>query len=122
MQNGVVDHGQPRTTYETGGTREQATGKGRFDLLPAYVILRLAKHYENGARKYADRNWEKGLPLSRFLDSALRHLFSFMDGDRSEDHLAAVEWNVAGYIWTEREIVAGRLPQDLYDVPWPPSI
>ena len=117
----VRDHGGERQTTLTGGEREASSGKGRFDLIPAYPLLRLAQHYENGAKKYADRNWEKGLPLGRFLDSAERHINQFKDGDRSEDHLAAVLWNVAGYIWTEREIEEGRLPKELATVPWPPS-
>ncbi len=69
-----------------------------------------------------DRNWEKGLPLSRFMDSAERHVNQFKAGDRTEDHLAAVLWNIYGVIWTEREIALGRLPKELYNVPWPPSL
>jgi hypothetical protein len=55
------------------------------------------------------------------IDSAERHLNQFKDGDRTEDHLAAVLWNLFGYIWTEREIEEGRLPKELSDVPWPLS-
>jgi hypothetical protein len=107
--------------FSTGAVRSETSGKGRFDLIPAYPIRRLAQHYENGARKYADRNWEKGLPLSRYIDSAERHMNAFKDGDRSEDHLAAILWNVAGYLWTERQIEMGALPDSLDDVPWEPS-
>lgn len=102
-----------RERYSTGAVRDTGAGKGRFDLLPAYPLKRLAVHYENGARKYSDRNWEKGIPLKRFMDSALRHLFCYQDGQRDEDHLAAAAWNVLGFIWTEREIAEGRLPEDL---------
>lgn len=45
-----------------------------------------------------------------------------MDNDRSEDHLAAIMWNIAGYIHTEKKILEGKLPKELYDVPWDPSI
>ncbi len=107
--------------FSTGAVRSETSGKGRFDLIPAYPIRRLAQHYENGARKYADRNWEKGLPLSRYIDSAERHMNAFKDGNRSEDHLAAILWNVAGYMWTERQIETGALPDSLDDVPWEPS-
>lgn len=117
----VKDHGGARVRTTTGGEREASTGKGRFDLLPPEPLIRLAKHYENGARKYAPRNWEKGLPLSRFIDSAFRHLVQFMLGERSEDHLAAILWNVAGYMQTEKWIAEGRLPAELSDVPWPAS-
>ena len=46
---------------------------------------------------------------------------AFKDGDRTEDHLAAILWNIAGYIWTERQIATGALPETLNDVPWPAS-
>jgi len=121
MFGNVKDEGRPRQVTGEGAEREMATGKGRFDLIPAYPHLRLAQHYENGAKKYAERNWEKGLKLGRFMDSLERHLNQFKDGDRSEDHLAAILWNAYGYIWTEREISEGRLPTDLWDVPWPAS-
>lgn len=121
MYEEVKDHGGERQVTVTGGEREASIGKGRFDLVPSYPHLRLAKHYENGAKKYAERNWEKGLDLKRFIDSAERHMNQFKDGDRSEDHLAAILWNIYGYIWTEREIEEGRLPKSLSTVPWPSS-
>jgi hypothetical protein len=107
-----------RKTFETGAVRDTGGGKGRFDLIPSYPILRLAQHYENGAVKYSDRNWEKGIPLHCFMNSAEHHINLFKEGDRSEDHLAAVLWNIAGYLWTEKEIREGRLPQALWTVPW----
>jgi hypothetical protein len=78
-------------------------GKGRCDLLPACAILRLARHYEAGARKYSDRNWEHGIPLNSFIDSAIRHLMKYLDGMDDEDHLAAAAWNVLGAMWTEEK-------------------
>ena len=118
----VKDHGGERQIFEGGAQREAATGKGRFDLVPPYPHRRLAAHYENGAAKYAERNWEKGLPLSRFVDSAERHLNQFKAGDRTEDHLSAVLWNIYGYMDTERRIAAGELPESLRNVPWPLSV
>jgi hypothetical protein len=118
----VMDHGGEKLMTETGGLRETAAGKGRFDLLPMTALFRLAQHYENGAKKYGDRNWENGLPLSRFIDSAFRHLAQFLDGNRDEDHLAAILWNISGYLWTEEKIREGKLPQTLSDVPWPDSL
>jgi len=117
----LPDSGAREATV-TGGLREPASGKGRFDLLPAYPLKRLAQHYEAGAAKYTARNWEKGLELGRLIDSAERHMNAFKDGDRSEDHLAAILWNICGYIWTEREIAEGRLPKELNTVPWAPSV
>lgn len=102
-----------REIFSTGSRRDTREGKGRFDLLPAYAISRLAKHYENGAAKYGDRNWELGQPLTRYIDSALRHIFKYMDGYRDEDHLIAAVWNLLGYVQTEERIKRGQLPGEL---------
>jgi hypothetical protein len=111
----VKDSGS-RQDFGTGSVRDTQEGKGRYDLLPPYAIYRLARHFENGAKKYGDRNWEKGQPLSRYLGSAMRHLFRYLGGSRDEDHLAAVMWNVACYIQTEQWINEGKLPGILDDV------
>ena len=89
-----MDDSGARMVYGDGAMREPTTGKGRFDLISPFALDRLAHWYEAGAKKYADRNWEKGMPFNRTLDSALRHLNRWMRGDRSEDHLAAAAWNV----------------------------
>ena len=102
-----------RRVFETGSVRDSRKGKGRFDLIPAYPLKRLAQLYERGAEKYADNNWQKGQPLANYLDSAMRHLNDYRDGDRTEDHLIAVAWNVFAYIWTERAIEQGKLPASL---------
>ena len=91
------DSGQ-RREFETGAARDMEAGKGRFDLLPACAIARLARHYEAGANKYEDRNWEKGIPISVMMDSALRHMFKYMDGQTDEDHLVAAAWNIMGAV------------------------
>lgn len=65
------------------------------------ALLELAKHYEGGAAKYGDRNWEKGIPLHCFIDSALRHLLKWARGDDDEPHNRAFLWNIVGAIWTK---------------------
>ena len=93
-----------RREFESGAVRDMQEGKGRCDLLPAVALLRLAKHYENGANKYDDRNWEKGIPISVMVDSAMRHLLKYMDGQTDEDHLVAVAWNILGAMWMEEKM------------------
>lgn len=100
-----------RADYTTGATREPSTGKGRYDLISPIALMRLARHYENGAIKYTDRNWEKGIPISRCIDSAMRHLTQYMAGWNNEDHLAAVMWNIAAIMHFE------ELNPDMQDVP-----
>ena len=83
-----------RINIPGGAVREPSTGKGRYDLIPPKPMRRLAQHYENGANKYKERNWETGMPASRCFDSTTRHLQEYLDGDNSEDHLAAAVWNI----------------------------
>lgn len=89
----IVDGGE-RTVYAEGSAqREPALGKGRPDLISPFALTRLSKWYELGAQKYGDRNWEKGMPYSRYTASMFRHIISWMRGDKSEDHLSAIAWN-----------------------------
>lgn len=106
----IKDSGE-RRSFDSGAVRDVTEGKGRFDLLPPNAIRRLALHYQNGAKKYGDRNWEKGIPVSNYLDSGLRHLFSYLAGAKDEDHLVAGAWNVMCAM--ETEIVH----PDLQDIP-----
>ena len=98
----IADSGD-RREFGTGATRDMGGNKGRCDLLPACALMRLAKHYEVGALKYSDRNWELGVPISSFIDSGLRHLLKYMDGQTDEDHLVAAAWNILGAMWTEEK-------------------
>ena len=116
--NAVKDSGV-RQNFDTGSRRDSRDGKGRYDLLPVYALKRLARHFENGAKKYTERNWERGQPLSRYLDSAIRHAFEFLGGSRDEDHAAAAAWNILCMIETEQRIREGRLPLSLDDLPYP---
>jgi len=98
-----------RARFETGAQRDNAAGKGRYDLLPVNAIRRIAQLYERGAVKYDARNWEKGIPVWRMYDSALRHLFQALGGERDEDHLAAAVFNVLGIMEYEERILRGML-------------
>jgi hypothetical protein len=66
------------------------------------AILELSIHYQEGAQKYEARNWEKGIPISSFVDSAMRHYFKHMRGDKDERHDRAFMWNIVGLLWTRQ--------------------
>ena len=110
--SGVLPDTGKREDFESGAMREPATGKGRYDLISPFALHRLAQHYENGAKKYSERNWEKGLPAGRMLDSARRHINQYMMGNADEDHLAAATWNLFCVMEFEQ-----RLPEMLKDLP-----
>ena len=94
LSNKINDGGERISYGEKMAIREPSIGKGRFDLVTPFGLERLAKWYELGSKKYADRNWEKGMPISRYVDSAMRHLVKFIMGKDDEDHLAACAWNI----------------------------
>jgi hypothetical protein len=110
----VKDSGK-RQEFKTGAVRDIQEGKGRYDLITPVALKRLAKHYENGAKKYGDSNWTKGIPLKRIADSAIRHLFNYLSGDRSEDHIIACAWNCFAIAHTEEMIMNGMLDGNLAD-------
>ena len=116
MSKKLPDSGK-RIGYGTGAIREPAQGKGRFDLIPPEPIAALARHSALAIIKYPVRNWEKGIPLSRFTDSALRHMNQFMEGKADEDHLIAALWNIMALWTTRHRIQKGLLPKRLNDMP-----
>jgi len=108
--------------YGTGATRDAAKGKGRFDLIPDLALARLAGVYERGALNHGARNWEQGLPISRLIDSATRHLVQYkmskyMPELDDEDHLAHSAWNILAIIHMEEMIKRGSLQKELDDLP-----
>lgn len=90
----IVDSGN-RKQFNTGALRDRPEGKGMPSLVSPIGFMRLSKRCEYGHLKYGNgRNWEKGMPVSEFIDSALRHIMQYLNGDDSEDHLAASMWNI----------------------------
>ena len=67
-----------------------------------YAIFEVSKHYEAGAKKYAERNWEKGIPLHCYIDSGVRHYLKYLRGDNDEPHDRAFIWNMLGALWTQK--------------------
>ena len=72
--------------------------KGYDSIISA--LLEVSKHYEDGARKYDERNWEKGIPCHCYVDSGIRHLFKWFDNWDDEPHDRAFLWNMLGLMWT----------------------
>lgn len=97
--------------------RKTAQETNRVLDLPTHGLFRVARVYEKGAIKYAPRNWEKGINLSRYLDSSFRHEFQTADGKNDEDHPAQACWNLLSFAETKHWIDGGYLPSTLNDLP-----
>lgn len=65
------------------------------------MLLDVAKLFESGAEKYGERNWEKGIPISSYIDSGVRHLLKYLNGETDEAHDRAFVWNLMCAIWTK---------------------
>jgi hypothetical protein len=64
------------------------------------MMLEVSKHFEEGAKKYGEHNWQKGIPTHCYIDSAVRHYLKFLRGDNDEPHDRAFVWNILCCIWT----------------------
>ena len=77
---------------------------GRFSIFYEWdvptMLIEVSKHFEDGARKYGERNWEKGIPCHCYIDSAVRHYLKFVLDMDDERHDRAFCWNILCLIWT----------------------
>ena len=64
------------------------------------MFLELSMHFEEGAEKYGENNWQKGLPVKCYINSAVRHYLKFLREDSDERHDRAFCWNILCAIWT----------------------
>lgn len=81
---------------KTGG--EKGSKLARFSLIPPEFVWALAEHYGKGAKKYEDRNWERGYKWSLSIDALERHLAQWKQGETHDaetgtHHLIAVAWH-----------------------------
>jgi hypothetical protein len=77
------------------------------------TMKELAVHFENGAKIYGEHNCEKGIPKWSFIDSGLRHLTQFLNGEDDENHYIAAIWNLWMLMWT---VIKEKSEED-YDQP-----
>lgn len=61
--------------------RKDDSGKLRYDLVPVDAHREFVRVLTEGARKYEDRNWEKGINYSRCYAAAQRHMNSWFEGN-----------------------------------------
>lgn len=113
---GMKDSGS-RETFAGGAVRDTHSEKIRPDLISPYADSREGEWLRKGAVKYDERNWEKGIPISRCLASLERHLVAYKQGLSDEDHMAAIRTNAGFILHFEEMIQRGLLPSELDDLP-----
>ncbi len=92
---------------EAFGGRKDDTGKLRYDLIPIEPMRKVAEVYTIGAKKYEDRNWEKGIKWGRIYAAMQRHLTSWWNGEQNDPidgqhHLASVVWGALALMEFEK--------------------
>ena len=60
-------------------------GKLRYDLLPPDILEQVVQIFTDGAEKYGDRNWERGMSWGRVYAAAQRHQAQFWQGNEFDD-------------------------------------
>lgn len=79
----MLDQKEVRVKNEvTGG--EKGMKDARFDLIPWKELWQVAELYNQGAKKYAPRNWEKGYDWSLSFASLMRHAILFWNGEECD--------------------------------------
>ena len=114
---GMTDSGKRQSFGKGMAIRDTADDKPRPDLISPFAEERQGHWLRMGAAKYAERNWENGMPFSRCVASLKRHVMKYQQGKRDEDHLAAIMFNAMALIHYEEMIERGRLPAELNDMP-----
>ncbi len=87
---------------ETGNTLHLQTAVYESKFYPEIytLLLEVSKHFEEGAKKYGESNWQKGIPVHCYIDSAVRHYLKHLRGDTDEPHNRAFVWNMLCCMWT----------------------
>ena len=112
----MQDSGE-RQSFDTGAVRDSATLKPRIDLISPFALQRVGEWLRLGAQRYTERNWEKGIPVSRCIASLYRHLVAYHAGDHREDHMAAIMCNASFIMHYEEMVQRGGLDRGLLDMP-----
>jgi hypothetical protein len=87
--------------YGSGAVRSSDAEATRYDLVSPIGLEAVARAAAEGAEKYSDFNWERGMPVGDLLNHAIRHVYRYLAGDREEDHLGHAAWGLLAAIHSE---------------------
>lgn len=98
------------TKFNTGAIRDSQEGKEDYiETIPWASMKRFAKYMTSKKAKYGAGNFKKGIPISSYEQSLLRHIQKYIENkyeggtvEVNEDHLSAIVFNVFGIMYEER--------------------
>lgn len=81
--------------FDSGAVRAKLDDV-RFDLVSPQALRRLAATYNEGATKYGDNNFRRGMEFSNLINHVLEHINIYIaNSDKTgEDHLAHAAWGL----------------------------
>lgn len=88
---GSEEIGGEKVTGDLGGGKKDDTGKPALGKLPERALMEVGRVLRFGSDKYDpsdllhENNWRQGMPYSRLIASAMRHLTAFKQGDDRDD-------------------------------------
>ena len=88
--------------FKSGAVRSSDTKDVRYDLVSPIGLEAVARACAEGAERYGDYNWEKGMPVHDLLNHVLRHINLFLSGDREEDHLGHAAWGCMAAVHSDK--------------------
>lgn len=100
-----------------GGGLRFNTEKNLLELVPPEWVWGLGDVTTQGSKKYAVRNWERGMRWTIMVGCALRHIFKFCVGERYDPetgchHMFMAAWNCCALAsYDLREIGENDIPQ-----------
>ena len=100
-EQGMKEQAGDTVKFKTGAVRSSDAEATRYDLVSPIGLEAVAKTCAEGAAKYSDFNWEKGMPVHDLLNHAIRHIYQYLAGDRSEDHLPHAAWGLLAAIHSD---------------------
>ncbi len=83
----IVSPDAERVVNEAGGS--QSYIPGRFDLFDGAAMFEMARVMGEGAEKHGEQNWRM-IPLDDHLNHLLMHVFAYLAGDRTDEHLSHI--------------------------------
>lgn len=105
-----------KTSFSSGAVRDTQEGKENYvECLSFLAMRRYGLYMAKVSKKYGEDNWRKGIPITSYEKSLLRHIHKHFankyDGARLEpkvDHLAAARFNLDGLMHEEEKLKMKR--------------